>query len=243
MIVDKIPLIFLLFEIIYCYKYLTVRVLSLTITNMAAFIPLTTCIKNELYIEAVQFFMIILTSGSYHLCNSIKYESNLCSLNEKVYVISDFVNSFTCILSVILFCLLKNDNNTLKIILLFILSLIYCILLVYEFDSNYPISYCLMIIITSCLYVISNSSKFIFPLSEIKFRKLTLGLILCCFSFLIYLFTIILKMSTGRDYWILHSYCWHIPIFVSSSLTIESFVPEFNRYNSINNFGIELIEI
>src|SRR5690242_4504492 len=96
-----VPVLALCTLVLVYHNELDYRGLSLVLTNSFACIPFWVCIQNRLYSDSIPFFCIILTSGSYHLCNSMNYEYDYCRLPKTFYVVMDFVNAYACVSSVI----------------------------------------------------------------------------------------------------------------------------------------------
>ena len=108
-IVAFLPSILLIIEIILHSDILNYKILSLTATNFAGLVPTCLCLyyiytkQANMIIEMIPFSMIVLSSGTYHLCNSTRYSSSLCIGLHDMATYADFINSYLCISTTILY--------------------------------------------------------------------------------------------------------------------------------------------
>lgn len=230
-----LPSLFLLIEVLYLLPYLNLKILSLSLTNLAGIIPAGLCLykkikcKVDLLFEFIPFYFIVLTSGTYHLCDSVDYIGKFCSMNPDIYLYLDFINSYFCISTTLLHIVWYAYKES--YIMIFILKrvsiilnlIIYSLILILLDDTYIPFLYTSSIISLTIVYILWNNQLYIGSLDPINFKKLSIGVLFCSFSFIIYLCTIIFNLMK-EEYWILHSYCWHIPIFLSSFFLIDAFI-------------------
>lgn len=230
-----LPSIVLLIETFYSYSYLSFKVLSLSLTNITGIVPAGLClyytIKKhvDLSFEFIPFYFITFTSGTYHLCDSINYNEKFCSLNPNIYMYLDFINSYFCISTTLLHIVWYGYKEShlnifiLKRISIVLNLILYSLILILMNDTNIPFIYTSSIISFTVVYIIWKNELYIGSLDPINFKKLSIGILFSSFAFIIYLCTIIFELL-DKDYWILHSYCWHIPIMLSSFFIIEAFI-------------------
>ena len=119
---------------------------------------------------------------------------------------------------------LLNIIFILKRISIFLNLLFYTFTIIYLFNTSIPFLYTVCVISSLIVYILWNKDIYIRSLNPDKFKILSIGISLSMFAFLVYLYTIVLKMDD--DYWILHSFGWHIPIMLSSAFLIEAFIKE-----------------
>lgn len=257
-----LPSLILISELIFYRNSLNLQILSLSGTNLAGIIPTLLCYyyitnKNEnMIMELIPFYFIILTSGNYHLCNSLNYSLNVCFMNPKIYYYLDFINSYCCISTVIVHAIKfeyngwinkKIHNGNLKIVLNTINLLFYSIIITVQKNTYIPIFYTLSLLLILVIYFYLHCSSYIFLFNKNKLMMLLIGITLASFAFSIYLCTIILNLNTFENYWILHSYCWHLPVMISSLFLLEASIEDeemknLRLYNSLNveltNFNV-----
>ena len=138
-------------------------------------------------------------------------------------------------------------------------------MIIYQNDVFVPFIYTLSLLIVAFFVFWFNFDKYRkLIMYENKRVNLAIGITLALFSLLVYIFTIYFLIQDNNDYWVLHSYCWHVPIMMSSMFILEAFIVESNhvsftfyivdrircyrgerirQYTSVNNLGIELTVI
>lgn len=275
-LVAIVPSILLIVELILYKDVLDVKILSLTVTNFTGLLPTSLCLyyiytkQANMFIEMIPFAMIVLSSGTYHLCNEIQNEVSFCSQISQYAFYADFINSYYCIITVILYAIkfeffMGNDLAVFIRRILYILNFIfYFFIIIFQSNIFIPLIYTLSM---SCIafiviYIKVYEYKNLFTY-ENKLTSLCVGITLALFSFFIYIFTVYFSIQENGNYWILHSFCWHIPIMTSSMFILEACVDKSNHrpftiyiiniircynngrysiteYISSNNLGIEL---
>ena len=102
------PVIFIPVEIFYYYNIIDYKLISLTVSNLFAIIPFSSSFyytftkQQNMILQVIPFYFIIFTSSTYHLCQDINI-SMYCILPNKIYAYIDYINSYFCISSVILY--------------------------------------------------------------------------------------------------------------------------------------------
>lgn len=271
-LVAFVPSLFLVAEIVMHLDMMNYKILSLTATNFTGLLPTSLCLyyiytkQANMFVEMLPFALIVLSSGTYHLCNSINYESSLCAKinNEAFY--ADFINSYYCISTVILYAIklefFMDSDRAIKIrrILYFLHLIIYFCMIIYQNNIFIPLIYTLFLLLISVIIFGMNINKYReLIIYENKRVNLAIGVTLALFSLLIYVFTVYFSIEDNSDYWFLHSFCWHVPVMMSSMFIMEAFIIQSNHVSftyyiigrinctnnmrqcqSANNLGIEL---
>ena len=229
-----LPVFYVPIEIFYYYDIIDYKVISLTSTNLFAIIPFTSSMyytitkQRNMILEMIPFYSIIFTSSTYHLCYNINI-SKYCIMYNNLYRYIDFINSYYCISSVILYMTKIEGTYDIskKRLLIYLFQLLLIILINIQVE-NENVNIFLNILISFIPFILS----FLFNRNDVKnyfenynYRYLVIGILLSTLGFLIYIL-IYNNIIKKEEYWMYHSYLWHIIMFLSSFFFFESYIYE-----------------
>lgn len=209
--------------------------MSLVITNFMGFFPATqtayyTLNKHYMVHEFVLFYLITLNSGTYHLCNKLNYTGKYCQyLPGEVLIQLDYINSYFCIIATVLYLAkfeMINDIVVKNMIKTTIYAIDYVIVLILTLKyrtTQLPALFTSLSMIVVLLMFVSNRDKYI----ELYFNwyrgfVFFIGFVLSIIAFITYLYISINALQGDEQYWIYHSYLWHVPILLAPMFIIES---------------------
>jgi hypothetical protein len=212
--------VFVLCSLVILYRdSLDYESFCLVLTNVFGVIPFIVCYRNGMVLESLPFYTITLTSGSYHLCNAVNYAGRYCSLPKAFYVDLDFINSYVCIMTV----LIRLTRTNLRV-QLNALSVVVFSIVVPLTNRIVPLSgACFGFGIVSIVLLIRRTEY----VDVVKRAEFQIGLALAILAFTVYLATV--YCGVQNDYWLLHSFGWHVPVMTSSALIVQSTCPVENR--------------
>jgi len=229
-----IPIIVMSTEL-YIYKdIIDYKIISLVVTNFFGLLPATLCAyytfinQQNMILEFMPFYGIIFTSGSYHLCDQIQYTGSYCTiLNPPYYMYLDFINSFFCITTVILYLTkleyVFENHFRIKIIMYLTHFIIIFYLVIYTSNKFLPVYYTSSTMIPFLLVVAKHKTKYAEQYyKNYKSIYFAIGVVFVTIAFVAYVCTVYKKYEQEKDYWWLHSFLWHTPALLSGAFLLES---------------------
>lgn len=244
------PAIIVSIEVFIYLEYLNYKSISLITSNFIGILPCSLCLyytltkQKNMLLEFIPFYLIIFSSGSYHLCNSVNYIGSYCSLGKDFYFTFDFINSYFCITTILLYGIkleyIDHFRNCIILKRLIYLAnlIMLCFLIIKQPNIYLPLIY------ICCIFGVFIGTLFLkYDLyidnfyTRNKIIHLTVGIILGIFSFLIYIFTVYKSLEPCNNYWFLHAFFWHIPVITSSMFILETFT-ENSEHESFFRFCI-----
>jgi len=160
----------------------------------------------------------------------MNYSGNYCEyLPKNIIVQLDYTNSYFCIIATTLYLIkfeFMNDNFIKTIIKITIYSVNYVmvvILLLQYRTTQIPALFTSLNLIIVLVFFVSNINKY----SELYFTynrtlMFLFGFGLSLISFITYLYISINNLQNDNNYWLYHSYLWHVPVLLSPVFIIES---------------------
>lgn len=225
-----VPPIILITEEIITHQITNYKISSLVLTNLAGLMPSTLCLyhSNVMMLEFIPFWLIPITSGTYHLCDKINYHSLLCSYggstNYYLYRKLDFINAYFCITTTIGYVVKLMPTNIKLIIYSLNLSGITC-LIIWSDTNLMPMIFVCIEIIMCAVYIYKNEDYYRKNLlSDNKQICVMSGCLTGIFAFASYLcMSLDSSQNVNINYWWIHSFCWHIPIMMCAAFFLEAF--------------------
>jgi hypothetical protein len=229
-----IPIIVMSIQLHIYKDIIDYKIISLVVTNFFGVLPATLCAyytfidQQNMILEFIPFYGIIFTSGSYHLCNQIQYIGSFCTiLNPSYYMYLDFINSFICITTVILYLTkieyVFENHFRIKIIMYLTHFIIISYLVIYTSNKFLPVYYTSSTMIPFLLVVAKHKTKYVEQYyKKYKLIYFGIGVVLVTIAFVAYVCTVYKKYQQEKDYWWLHSFLWHIPALLSGAFLLES---------------------
>lgn len=223
------PVIFIPVEIFYYYNIIDYKLISLTVSNLFAIIPFSSSFyytftkQQNMILQVIPFYFIIFTSSTYHLCQDINI-SMYCILPNKIYAYIDYINSYFCISSVILYnTKIKNSYDVNKTrLFIYICQLLLVMLINIETTSeNINISLNIIIAVFPLIISILYHENYF----NYNIYYLVLGLLFGFTGSITYLL-IYYKIIETNNYWVYHSFMWHLMMFISAFFLFESHIYE-----------------
>jgi hypothetical protein len=222
-----VPVLVLCTLVLVYHNELDYRGLSLVLTNSFGCAPFWVCIQNRLYSDSIPFFCIILTSGSYHLCDALDYEFDYCRLPQRSYVVLDFINAYACVGVVIVRLLDTGWSSQIHAFNIVLYTVMVCLM-----NRLVPLCYTSIMAIVLLIKIVVERENYY---RIVKTPSFIIGFCLALISFTVYIATVYYGIDE-RNYWALHAFGWHVPVLVSSALILNSLpkqtrVQEFNVQN------------
>lgn len=252
-IIAIIPLITLTLLIIKYINVITYSAICMTLTNIAI-VPTASCCfyfslikKKNLWLEFISSYLVVFSSGLYHLCAS--NDNNPTCISD-IYILLniDLISSyyFAIMLLIHLTKLEYLTNNKLAFQLkccLHLAALILIIPLQFLNVSQQFIIYILLIFFIPLLaifFILYSNNKYEEILKYIysfSLPYLLFGLFCIVISLISYTYLAI--VNTYNNYWWIHSFLWHMPVMLGSMFIIEiedkmCFIKYFILYNNNN---------
>jgi len=273
-IIVLFPILLLTTELILNNKNVDFKIVSLVITNLTGLYPTSLCMyytltnQKNMIVEFVPFYFITITSGTYHLCDKINNESVFCIYDIKILRTIDFINSYLCVSTVILYLIkfeyITSYHKQLKYISHIYSSLLITVLCAFYNYNISPIFYILFEFMCFTMVVYANYSKYAIVLNNYyTVLYLMIGIGLELIAYIAYICTVYNNYGL-YNYWWIHSYLWHTPCLLGAMFLYEAttmnnvktpFFVEIYRiltgnsqiitynYISLNEFGIEMTDI
>jgi hypothetical protein len=235
-IITLIPVVVLLTELYIHKRIISRSTTSLVLTNFTGLLPalqsLYYTLTNQKYmiLEFVLFYGIVFTSGSYHFCSKINYKGQFCnSFPEITYSRLDFINSYFCIIATILyiakfeFALQENARRVMKT-MIYVIELTIVFMSIVKFtDVFMPMYFTCLSFVPVLLLVINNRKQYIEKyLNCYKIFIFIMGLICGTIAFITYVSITFKHYEKEEDYWIYHSFGWHIPVMLCPLFLFEA---------------------
>lgn len=229
------PQIVLIIELHKYQQYMNKNTLSLVMSNFVGFFPATQCMyytvnKHYMIHEFILFYLITFNSGTYHMCNKLNHPSGFCSyLDPDILMYLDYINSYFCIITTILYLTkfeFMNDISTKRIMKFTIYLIEYTIVLILTIKyrlTALPSLFTSLTLLVMLLMFVNNRDKYMERyFNWYNFVLFIIGSVLAIIAFVTYLYISINELQDESEYWIYHSYLWHIPVLLCPVFMIEA---------------------
>jgi len=228
-------------------------IIALVATNFTGMLPASQALyytltkQHNMYIEFILFYGIVLCSGSYHLCDKVNYKGHFCTvLFEKNYMYVDFINSYFCIAATILW-LSKFEymffNHYWYIVkgITYVVEYLLIVFAVLSYNNVYiPVYVTSLSFLPFAIIFFHHKEKYVE--NYWKFYRIIyffLGMIFGLIAFATYAITQY-KTYKSDDYWILHSFGWHIPVMLCPMFFFETLASS-PREKSYFDFATDIL--